>query len=276
MSVTGLVVGVIGFATSFIPCIGLVFGILLGILGVTFSSIGLVQASGGRGGKGLGIAGLALSIITILWVPVYCLIIFAAFANSVKNALDSLPQDQAVGDPPLKPNQIAGICNGMTFGQKEGMLFLLVDGKERKIKIVENAREFDRYGNVVKDNSVRFFLKEDVIVTLDKVNGEDVVTEIRMKKQRPGTLPPKGPQIAGICNGMTFGQKEGVLFLLVDGKERKIKIVENARYFDRFGNVVKDNMVRLFLKEDVLATLDKVNGEDVVTEIRMKMPDRLR
>ena len=68
----------------------------------------------------------------------------------------------------------------MTFTQKDGMLMLSVDGQERKIKISGDARYFLKYDIRIKSNVVPELLHEDVIVTLDKSSGEDVVTEIRV------------------------------------------------------------------------------------------------
>jgi predicted Zn finger-like uncharacterized protein len=87
---------------------------------------------------------------------------------------------------------------------------------------------------------------------------------------RPGQNPPEPNKIEGMCNGMKFGQKEGTLFLVVDGKERQIKIGEYARYYDKFGSQIKDNMVRRLYHEDVVVVIEQVNGEDVVKEIRVK------
>lgn len=79
MAVAGLVLGIVGFVISFIPCVGWLFGIFLGILGATFSGIALGQGSG----KGMALAGLILSILAIIWGPAFYFLIIAGIAGNL-------------------------------------------------------------------------------------------------------------------------------------------------------------------------------------------------
>jgi hypothetical protein len=100
-------------------------------------------------------------------------------------SLEANPPADTPGDKPAdKPaeNTISGRCAGATFTQSDGTLYLIVDGKERKIKIQGGARYFDKKGNQIKTKIVEKINKEDVVCTLTKEKGEDVVTEIRIKK----------------------------------------------------------------------------------------------
>lgn len=80
MAVAGMVLGIVGFVLSFIPCLGWFLGVVLGILGAIFSGIGMANAANTHQGKGMAIAGLVLSILAILWIPLFWLLILHAAA----------------------------------------------------------------------------------------------------------------------------------------------------------------------------------------------------
>lgn len=74
MAVAGFVLSLLGLLFFFLPG----FGILLGILGLIFSIIGLIQTSNGRSGKGFAIAGLVLGLIIIFFWLLVILAVIAA------------------------------------------------------------------------------------------------------------------------------------------------------------------------------------------------------
>ena len=70
MAVASLVLGIVALVTSILPIINNL-SFLLAILGIVFAIIGLVGISKGKkSGKGLGIAGLVLSVIAFILVLV--------------------------------------------------------------------------------------------------------------------------------------------------------------------------------------------------------------
>jgi GYF domain 2 len=77
IAVAGMVLGIVGFVCSFMPCFGWVFGVILGVLGVIFSAVGLAQAT--RQGKGMAVTGLVLSLLAIISGPVFYVLILAAY-----------------------------------------------------------------------------------------------------------------------------------------------------------------------------------------------------
>jgi hypothetical protein len=79
MAMAGLVLGIVAIVLSFIPCIGF-FAITPAILGIIFSIIGLSQAKKTGQGKGMAIAGLVLSILAIVWIPIFILLIVGGAA----------------------------------------------------------------------------------------------------------------------------------------------------------------------------------------------------
>lgn len=81
MAVTGMVLGIVGFVFAFIPCLGW-FGMILGILGTIFSGIGLAHASRTKQGKSMAVSGLVLSILAIIWWPLWAFVLLASLAGA--------------------------------------------------------------------------------------------------------------------------------------------------------------------------------------------------
>jgi hypothetical protein len=159
-----------------------------------------------------------------------------------------------------------GRVKGMTFTQTDGVLMLVVNGEVKNFKLTADSRYIDKFGKQIKSESSHDLLKEDVTVTLGKVNGADVVLDVVQKKY----VAPAGERIEGRVKGMTWDQKGGVLFLAVNGVEKKFKITEDSRFFDADGDQIHDDITTELLKEDVGVILGKVNGEDVVLDVRQK------
>lgn len=89
MAVASLVLGIIGIATSFLPIVnnGSFF---LAILGVIFGIVGIVGINKGKKkGKGLGIAGIVLSVVTIVVVLVTQSLYSAALDEVASNLSSS-------------------------------------------------------------------------------------------------------------------------------------------------------------------------------------------
>jgi DNA-directed RNA polymerase subunit RPC12/RpoP len=104
MAIAGMVLGIVGFIFAFVPCVGWI-GILLGILGAVFSSIGLAHALKVRVGKGMAITGLSLSILAILWWPIWTAICLAMFAHAVNDAIKNAPNNPTFNPPVNSSNQ---------------------------------------------------------------------------------------------------------------------------------------------------------------------------
>lgn len=89
MAVAGLVLGIVSIVLSFIPCINW-SAILPAIVGIVLSSVGLAQSKKTGEGKGMATAGLVLSIIAIVWVPIYILMIMGAIGAAASSALQGM------------------------------------------------------------------------------------------------------------------------------------------------------------------------------------------
>ena len=96
MAVASLVLGIVALVTSILPIINNL-SFLLAILGIVFAIVGLVGVSKGKkSGKGLGVAGLVLSVIAFILV----LVMQSAFNQAMEESgLDTATaQGVAAGD----------------------------------------------------------------------------------------------------------------------------------------------------------------------------------
>lgn len=93
LAIAGMILGIVGFLVVFIPCVGWLLAIVLGIVGATLSGIGLGTAGKYGGGKGMAIAGLVLSILAIIWVPVWIFIIVGSTVNAFNQAVQQAAQN---------------------------------------------------------------------------------------------------------------------------------------------------------------------------------------
>lgn len=91
MAVASLILGIVALVTSILPIINNL-SFLLAILGIVFAIIGLVGISKGKkSGKGLGIAGLVLSVIAFILV----LVMQSAFSAALDQAMEESGLDTA-------------------------------------------------------------------------------------------------------------------------------------------------------------------------------------
>lgn len=81
MAITSMVLGIVGFLVVFIPCVGWVIGGVMAVLGIIFSGIALSSGSKAESGNGFAITGMILSILTLIWVPLYTLVFMSLLSN---------------------------------------------------------------------------------------------------------------------------------------------------------------------------------------------------
>lgn len=99
MAVASLVLGIVALVTSILPIINNL-SFLLAILGIVFAIVGLVGISKGKkSGKGLGIAGLVLSVIAFVLVLVMQSAFSAAFDQAVEESgIDAAAVQETAGE----------------------------------------------------------------------------------------------------------------------------------------------------------------------------------
>ncbi len=147
LAVAGMTLGVIGFVLVFIPFCGWILALIFGLLGITFSAIGLGTAARIQSGKGVALTGLLVSMLALLGIPFQIYYLGQKFENQRKandqnrrafnqnpNALD-LPIPPR---PPLGLKEIA-IPNLAARGAPHTLQIQFKQGVEAKIWIVAHS-----------------------------------------------------------------------------------------------------------------------------------------
>lgn len=94
LAVTSLVLGLLAIVGCLIPVLNIV-SIVLAIIAVVLGVVAVVQArKPGRGGKGMAIAGIILSVVAIVGA-ILANVLFGAAVSSVSNSIDQQAADDA-------------------------------------------------------------------------------------------------------------------------------------------------------------------------------------
>lgn len=101
LAIVALVLGIVAIVISFIPCVGLL-AFIPAVLGGIFGLIGLIMALRAKAGVGIAVAGMILSVLSVIWVPLCIFVIlggsFAAISSLVPADIlkPSAPSGQVV------------------------------------------------------------------------------------------------------------------------------------------------------------------------------------
>lgn len=96
LGITGMILGILGLISAFIPCLA-TWAILLCVVGIILSAISISQAKKGNGSRGMGKAGLILSIIGAVVVIIWVFVIASVFAGG-SSLLNDAVQSQEFQD----------------------------------------------------------------------------------------------------------------------------------------------------------------------------------
>ncbi|MFT4008833.1 MAG: hypothetical protein QM655_02205 [Nocardioidaceae bacterium] len=88
LAVAGFVLGLLGLLGSFIPVVN-IGAIVLAVIGLVLAGIGLARSKSARGGKGLAIAGLILSVLGIIIAIIIDVAVGNAFHKATSNSVDT-------------------------------------------------------------------------------------------------------------------------------------------------------------------------------------------
>ena len=167
MAVASLVLGIVALVTSILPIINNL-SFLLAILGIVFAIVGLVGVSKGKkSGKGLGVAGLVLSVIAFILV----LVMQSAFSAALDQAMEesgldtATAQGVAAGDSgsaaeDYRGNPAAVVTYTFTNNSDEATSPAVAvhakafqNGTELELAVVADAEESGKSMNEVKPGS---------------------------------------------------------------------------------------------------------------------------
>jgi hypothetical protein len=163
----------------------------------------------------------------------------------------------------LKDNQVKG--NLHTTNGDTGELTLLVDGVEKKYMRAKECKFFDEPEDTKQAPNLTYLYKRDVILTLEKKDGKELVTEIR-GAPRTTKLTTKGTRVEGVCKGVLGAT--GEVSVVVNGVEKKYASDDYSRFYDNLGYPVRSQVGAAFFNVKVELAVDNKDGKDHVIEMR--------
>ena len=102
--IVALISGILSFIIAFIPCIKWL-ALILGVAGLIFGIVGLIQAKRGNGPKGMNIAGISAAGVGLIIVIIWYVTIFSAtsgafslFKNGFKDAMEEAMEGKSDED----------------------------------------------------------------------------------------------------------------------------------------------------------------------------------
>lgn len=190
MAVASLVLGIVGIVTSVLPIINNL-SFVMAVLGLVFGIIGIVGVTRGKkSGKGLAIAGVALSVITVILV----LVMQAAFSAALDQALEESGYDagaaqagqQAAGDEAQEPQQASQAEAAAKYavsidGCEVGADY---EGKPAAIVTFTFTNNSDKDANFMMAVADKAFQNG---VQLERAIVSDIDNESSMKDIKPGS-----------------------------------------------------------------------------------------
>tara|TARA_Y100001935_G_scaffold127041_1_gene105343 strand:- start:373 stop:819 length:447 start_codon:yes stop_codon:yes gene_type:complete len=89
LSIAGMVLGIVGLVFALAPCMHMI-GLIVGVVGLILSAISMKKCNAGQAdGKGMAIAGLATSIIAVVWA-IYMIAFWSAVADETLEGLGKI------------------------------------------------------------------------------------------------------------------------------------------------------------------------------------------
>jgi hypothetical protein len=199
------------------------------------------------------------------WIGYACLLaLFALILACGKPSITSTTgTTTGTGTDGLKENQVKG--NLHSTNADTGELTLLVDGNEKKYMRAKDCKFFDEPEDTKQAPNLTYLYKRDVILTLEKKDGKELVTEIR-GAPRTTKLTTKGTRVEGLCKGVQGST--GEVIVEVNGVEKRYASDDYTRFYDQTGLPVTSQPGRAFFNVKVELAVDQKNGKDHVIEMR--------
>lgn len=153
LGIAGLILGVLALLIAFIPCIG-VLAVVPGAVALILSILGMTQANRGDGSKGLVVAALVLSILSVV-VAVAWGVFFAGSATFFNRISDEIrvELEQEMGEDFDEAFEDFGKELEETLEELEHDSILREEGWGREISDEEFDRLLGAYENVIQDYS---------------------------------------------------------------------------------------------------------------------------
>jgi hypothetical protein len=165
----------------------------------------------------------------------------------------------------LKANQVKGFL--LSTDGKTGEITLETDAGTKKYMRADGCKFYEPYESTVPEPNIGRLLKGDVILTLDKKDGKELVTEIRAAP-RTLTLTTRGSRVEGLCKGRDGAS--GDVIVEVNGVEKRYASDDRTRFYDQLGNPITSQQGRAYANVMVEMAVEQKGGRDYVIELRPK------
>lgn len=187
-----------------------------------------------------------------------------------------LPFLLSLGCSTTVPSGSAPASHALKDNQKQ-VLLIRVDGKTGNLTVEENGAErtyaqaagckyYDNPHSTIASSSLGAVMKSDVILTIEKKDGKDLVTEVRGAELAP-KLTTRGTRVEGLYKGRDG--KSGDVLVQVGGEEKRYTTDDSTRFNDAIGRPVQPPIGNTFPKDSkVELAVDKKNGKDYAIEMR--------
>ena len=162
----------------------------------------------------------------------------------------------------LRENEVAAVFE--RWDLKNNKVVVKLDGVEKQYDAAEKVI-FRDYGPA--PCTINAVLDRDVILTLDKKDGKEVVTEARLPppKKGPGA---EGRRVEGKFVTVSSKKKPETLVLLIDGKEQEFPMADYVRMYDILGHQLQPaNKGGYYATLTVIAILQKQGDAERVVEV---------
>jgi hypothetical protein len=177
----------------------------------------------------------------------------------------SVPAPQVSESVKLKDNQVKGWL--VTTDPKTGELTLDMDGTQKKYMRADGCKFYMELEDTKTEPNLNYLLKRDVVLTLEKKDGKELVTEIR-GAPRSTKLTTKGTRVEGTFK--TRDGKTGDVKILVGGTEKSYATDELTRFYDQTGLPIRGSVGQQFGNVQVQAAVENKGGRDYLIEMRPK------
>jgi hypothetical protein len=166
----------------------------------------------------------------------------------------------------LKANQVKGFL--VSTDGNTGEITLETDSGRKKYMRADGCKFYDTYESTIPAANIGGLIKGDVIVTLEKKDGKELVTEIRAAPRSTKITTTRGTRVEGLCKGRDGAT--GDVIVEVGGVEKRYASDEATRFYDEFGAPVTSQQGRAFFNVKVEMAVEKKGGRDYVIEMRPK------
>ena len=179
-------------------------------------------------------------------------------------SITTLPPASGPGStkPALKENQVQGFWD--KWDPKTDEVILIVNRAERKYTLGKGVKFFDAGGRKLANTQGLF--KTDAIFTVEKVDGKEVVTEIK-GVPRPTGPSKTGTQVKGKFVKWDYEKKPEILVMEIDGKERTYTVMKYARWYGSNGESITSSTNDLFRNSQIIAVVESKDGKEEVVEV---------